>query len=49
MFTGIMNAEHLCTVLEAGLLPFLRSHYLDPHCLQQDGDLKHVSMHIKPF
>lgn len=23
MFTGIMNAEQLCTILKAGLLPFI--------------------------
>ena len=43
MLTGIMDAEQLSTVLEAGLLPFLRSRYPAGHCLRQDNDPKHAS------
>ena len=49
MFTGIMDAERLSTVLEAGLLPFLRSHYPTGHRLQQDNDPKHASRLIEDF
>ena len=44
-----MDAEHLVTVFEAGLLPFLRDHYPDGHRLQQDNDPKHVSHRIEEF
>ena len=51
MFTGIMDAELLSTVLEAGLLPSLRSHYPTPtgHHLQQDNDPKHGIGLLKTF
>ena len=49
MFTGIMEAERLSTVLEAGLLPFLRSRYPTGHRLQQDNDPKHASRLIEDF
>lgn len=49
VFTGIMDAKHLSRVLEVGLLPFLRSHYPDGHCLQQDNDPKHSSKLIEDF
>jgi len=49
MFTGILNAERLAKVLEAGLLPFIRDHYPDGHRLQQDNDPKHASNHIEQF
>lgn len=49
MFTGIMNAERLATVYEAGLLPFLRDQFPDGHRLQQDNDPKHASNHIQDF
>ena len=47
MFTGIMNAEKLGKVLEAGLLPFIRDRYPDGHRLQQDNDPKHASYYIE--
>ena len=49
IFIGIMDAEHLVTVFEAGLLPFLRDHYPDGHRLQQDNDPKHASYRIEGF
>ena len=49
LFTGIMDAERLSTVLEAGLLPFLRSHYPTGHRLQQDNYPKHASRLIEDF
>ena len=49
IFTGIMNAERLATVFEAGLLPFIREHFLDTHRLQQDNDPKHASLYIENF
>ena len=42
-----MDAECLVSVFEAGLLPFLRDHYPDGHCLQQDNDPKHASHRIE--
>ena len=49
IFTGIMNAECLATVFEAGLLSFLREYFPDGHCLQQDNDPKHASFYIEDF
>lgn len=49
MFTGIMNAERLQTVLQARLLPFIREVYPDGHRLQQDNDPKHSSALIEDF
>lgn len=49
IFTGIMNAERLATVYEAGLLPFLQERFPDGHRLQQDNDPKHASGHIEDF
>ena len=49
IFTGIMDAEHLVTVFEAGLLPFLRDHYPDGHRLQQDNNPKDASHRIEEF
>ena len=49
MFTGIMNAQRLGQVLQAGLLPFIRDHYPDGHRLQQDNDPKHCSHYIENF
>ena len=49
IFTGIMDAERLVTVFEAGLLPFLRDRYPDGHRLQQDNDPKHASKRIEDF
>jgi len=49
IFTGIMDAERLVTVFEAGLLPFLRDCYPDGHHLQQDNNPKYVSNRTKDF
>ena len=49
IFTGIMDAERLVTVYEAGLLPFLRDRYPAGHRLQQDNDPKHASQRIEDF
>ena len=46
MFTGIMNAERLQAVLQAGLLPFIREVYPDGHRLH---DPKHSSALIEDF
>ena len=44
MFTGIMNAQRLAAILEAGLLPFIRERFCDGHRLYQDNDPKHGSV-----
>ena len=49
MFSGIMNAERLVVVLEAGLLPFIQEHFRDGHRLYQDNDPKHASQYIEDF
>ena len=49
MFTGIMNAERLSQILEAGLLPFIRDKFPDGHRLYHDNDPKHASGHIEKF
>ena len=49
IFSGIINAEHLAVVFQAGLLPFLRDRYPDGHRLQQDNDPKHASYLIEDF
>ena len=44
IFTGIMNADFYVTVLEEGLLLFLRRKFQDrKHRFMQDNDPKHVS------
>ena len=49
MFSGIMNAERLATILEAGLIPFIEEKFSDGHTLFQDNDPKHASQYIKDF
>ena len=49
MFTGIMNAERLRTVFQAGLLPYIQNTFPDGHRLQQDNDPKHASGLIDEF
>ena len=38
MLTGIMNAQHLGTVYEAGFAPFIQERFPDRHRLYQDND-----------
>ena len=49
MFSGIMNARLLATILEAGLVPFISERFSDGHCLFHDNDPKHASGHIEKF
>ena len=49
MFTGIMNAERLGAVYEAGLVPFIQERFPDGHRLYQDNDPKHSSKYIEEF
>ena len=49
MFTGVINAERLETVLEVGLLPFIRDKFAAGHRLQHDNDPKHSSERIEIF
>ena len=49
IFSGIMDAERLERIFEAGLLPFLRDVFPDGHRLQQDNDPKHASLRIEDF
>jgi len=49
MFSGIMNADRLVTIYEAGLLPFIRERFQDSHRLYQDNDPKHSSKKIEKF
>jgi len=49
IFSGIMDAERLERICEAGLLPFLRDVFPDGHRLQQDNDPKHASLRIEDF
>ena len=49
MFNGIMNAQRLQRILEAGLLPFIEQKFADSHRLYQDNDPKHSSKLIEKF
>jgi len=49
MFTGIMDADRLGAIYEAGLLPFIEERFPDGHRLYQDNDPKHSSKHIEDF
>ena len=49
MFTGIMNAERLGAIYEAGLLPFIQERFPDGHRLYQDNDPKYSSKYIETF
>jgi len=51
MFSGIMNADRLGAIYEAGLLPFIRRNFTESeqHRLYQDNDPKHSSKHIEDF
>ena len=45
MFSGIINANQLAKVLEAGLLPFINEKFSEGRCLFYDNDPKHASQH----
>ena len=47
IFDGILNAEGYETILEQGLLPFLRDVYPSGHRPMQDNDPKHSSNRVK--
>ena len=47
MFKSNMNAINYGRIVEAGLVPFIRTVYSDGHQLQQVNDPKHRSNHIK--
>ena len=49
MFTGIMSAESLGAVYEAGLVPFIQKRFPDGHRLHQDNNSKHLSKYIEEF
>ena len=49
IFTGIMNAERLDMVYEAGLLQFIEEQFPDHHRLYQDNDPIHSSKYIECF
>ena len=49
IFDGILNAEGYETILEKGLIPFLRDVYPGGHRLMQDNDPKHTSNRISHF
>ena len=49
MFSGIMNARRLATILEAGLVPFISERFSDGHRLFHDNDPKHASGLIENF
>lgn len=49
MFTGIMNAQRLRVILEAGLLPFIEEKFSSHNCLFHDNDPKHSSYLIEDF
>jgi len=49
MFTGIMDADCLGAVYEAGSLPFIEERFPDGHRLYENNDFKHSSKHIEDF
>ena len=49
MFSGIMSAERLATILEEGLIPFIEEKFNNCHRLFQGNDPKHASQYIEDF
>ena len=49
IFTGILTATRYVEILDAALLPFVRSQYPGGHCLYQDNDPKHTSRYIRGY
>ena len=43
MFSGIINAERLAIILEAGLLAFIAEKFSDGHRVFHDNNHNHVS------
>ena len=49
IFTGTLTSTHYCTILERGLIPFLKDAFPDHHHFQQDNDPKHCAHHTRDF
>ena len=49
MFTENLTAVRFAKILEAGLIPFVRSKFPNKHKFQQDNDPKHRSHYIQQF
>ena len=49
IFTGILTATRYAEILDAALLPFIRSQYPGGHRLYQGNDPKHTSRYIRGY
>ena len=49
MFSGLMNAEWLIRIYEAGLILFLNERFPEGHRLYQDNDPKNASIAVENF